>query len=883
MKTIRNVSQSSCHGKVLSMKQFFIILLMLNNTFEYIKKHLLVFIILLGCLSLNAAPVGLEEARSLGQRFVQSNFELSRQRSNLELVYSQPAFYVFNVGDAGFVIFSSDDTYRPVVGYSDQGVFDPDDMAPALQDFLNRINDYRTSHAANRASQEVVDDWNALRNGGRLVSRYGGREASFLLQTRWNQDYPYNYYCPADTAGPGGHVFAGCVATAAAQVMKYWNHPEHGQGSHTYTPGDIPQYGPITVDFGEATYEWENMPNSISSDSPVAQVEAVAKLIFHVGVSVDMNYRPSSSGASTINLCDAMPEYFFYTDHMEHYFRENYSREQYMSFIVNSIDMSWPMLHRGNSHAYVLDGYDDFGMVHFNWGWSGTNDGWFDIDGHDFAAGESLICNCVPAEVYDATPDAPTNLVVTPAENYALSTMVTWNNPIVSLSNVPLTSIDQIVIMRDFEVVYTENDVTPGAAMTFVDADVPCFGAYDYQVFAIINGQRGKSQKVENVNVGPTCSWKFLMSSNSIHGWDGSYISIQNASGTEVAQVTMTTSMPTVTNMDVPIGPVKMVWVHEYDSLEHTMSIAIKNWDNVSVFSYSGSINGLEGVIFAGNNSCGNNNECGVPSNLTAVQDINDEHVIVLHWDGVEDPGYGYAVLRDDLIVRLVNDGTTEYRDEKASLGGHCYQVAVFCEGGLNGETTNMSCESLGDYGPPRNLECETTSSFNCLLKWEAPVTNEALAGYYLYRKGAQEVEYTRIMVVDASAVTIIDDLSLEEGDYFYKLLAVYEGGDVLSAPAAYKFDPNQYYVHFYYSPTATEETHQGVKLYPNPTGGSLSIEAAALQHVEVFNLLGQKLDEASVKGDKTTIDLKGYGCGVYMVRIQTAESTVTERVFVYY
>ena len=93
------------------------------------------------------------------------------------------------------------------------------------------------------------------------------------------------------------------------------------------------------------------MPVSISSDSPQVEIEAVAQLIYHVGVSVDMNYRPSSSGAVTGKLCQTMPDYFFYTDQMDNFYRENYSHEGYMQLIIDAIEMDWPMVHRGGGHA----------------------------------------------------------------------------------------------------------------------------------------------------------------------------------------------------------------------------------------------------------------------------------------------------------------------------------------------------------------------------------------------------------------------------------------------------------------------------------------------------------------------------------------------------
>lgn len=845
------------------------------------KRIIPFLLILLGCLALDAAPVGLEEARMLGQRFVRSNFELTRQSDELTLVYSMPSFYVFNVGETGFVILSANDNYKPLLGYSQEGVFNPDDMAPALEDFLNRVNDYRTTRTDIVASQEIVSDWESLRHKGKMVSRYGGRGDNYLVQTKWNQNYPYNYSCPAASGGPGGHVYAGCVATAGAQVMKYWDHPEHGQGSHTYTPADHPEYGPITVNFGNATYDWENMPNSISTSSTMAQIEAVSTLIFHVGVSVDMNYRPTSSGAVTGELCNTLPAYFFYTNHMAHYYRDNYSREQYIGFIVEMVDMNWPMIHRGNGHAYVVDGYNDAGLIHFNWGWSGSNDGWYDIDGHNYAEGESVICNCVPAEVYNSTPKAPTNLTVTPAEDNELAATITWTNPSQSLINSQLTNIDRIEVMRGYEVIYTEDNVTPGATMSIVDNSIPCFDIFDYRVRAVMNGQPGKSVVQKGVNVGPTCQWKFVVSSSNFQGWNGSYIAVYNARGTETAHLTVTNSTPTMFNVDVPLGMVKMVWVpKEGSSLNYTLSINIKDIDNNSVFNYSGNGNALEaGVLFEGNNGCGNTADCGTPSNLTATQDPDDETTIVLHWDGIEDPGYGYLIYRDSVIVRLVTDGSTEFRDENLPLGGHCYQVATMCEGGMNGLASNMECEPAGACHAPRNLFFEVANNYKCKLTWDRPEPSDGLSGYFIYRKKDGE-EFKRIKLVGPNVTSHTDNTLNAEGDYYYKIMAYYQGLDCTSAPAANLFNSNEYFVHFYYSIDGVNETgDNGISIYPNPTSGVLNVEASMMQSVAVYNMLGQQVFEMSVSGDATSINLSGLGSGMFMVMVKTIDGVVTKKI----
>lgn len=844
------------------------------------RAFLLLSLILCG-LAVEANPVGVEEARSLAQGFVHSNFEFTRQSSVLTMVYSQPSFYVFNVGETGFVIISSNDNFRPVVGYSQKGVFEPDNMAPALQDFLDRINSYRTRRTDVVAGEDVANDWSALRSEGRLVSRYGGKDDVFLLETTWNQNYPYNCLCPADPDGPGGHVYAGCVATAAAQVMKYWNHPDHGRGSHTYYPEDHPEYGPLTVNFGNTTYDWANMPNSISSASPIEQLEAVGTLIYHAGVSVDMNYRPTGSGAVTGDLCNSLPAYFFYTNHMEHHYRENYTREEYMGFIVEMIDLGWPMLHRGNGHAYVLDGYNDAGLVHFNWGWSGSNDSWFDFDNHDYAEGESVICYCVPEDVYNATPKAPTNLVVTPDGNNELAATVTWNNPTQTISNQSLTSIDRIVVMRGCEVVYTEDGVAPGASMSFVDQSIPFYDAYDYTVYAVLNGQRGKSAVVKASNIGPSCQWNFVVSSTNFQGWHDAYIAIHNAAGTEIERVTVNSSTPEVKHVDMPLGIVHLAWVPSEESVNFNITFNVKDSDNNSVYSYSGNINAMQpGMFFEGNNGCGAEADCGTPSALMATQDANNETTIHLSWTGVDDPGYGYIIYRDSVPFRLIADGSTTFDDENVPLGGHCYQLASLCEGGMNGEMSNMSCESSGACHAPRNIDFELTPNFNCKLMWERPDPDNGLTGYFLYRRSDTE-DYRRIKVLGSNATNYTDNTVSEEGNYYYKLIAYYRDLDCYSAPAAYKYDPNQYYLHFYYSFTGTDERAEEVSIYPIPTTGMVKIEAGNMIAVSIHNLLGQSLYKAMVNGDETTINMKDFGSGMYLVRIETLNGVITKKITV--
>ena len=849
------------------------------------KKHLFALLMLVVTgITLQARPVDQETAKRLGQSFVKANFEFTRQSSDFDLVYTaysesgEACYYVYNIGNTGFVILAADDNYRPIIGYSDEGTFNPDNMAPALADYLEVVR-RGVMEAATKVSAPVAvaADWTMLEKSGRLVSRHGGREEVYLVETQWNQNYPYNYFCPEGEGGPGGHCYAGCVATAAAQLMKYWNHPLHGQGSHTYYPDDHPEYGPLTVNFGAATYDWENMPNSISVNSPIEQIEAVAQLIYHVGVSVDMNYRPSSSGAVTGRLCETMPAYFFYTDHMENNYREDYTHESYMQLIMDAIDMSWPMVHRGGGHAYVLDGYNDNDMVHFNWGWSGSSDGWFNIDEHGYTDGESVIYNYVPAEIFAATPNAPTNMNVVPSTDGTLSAVVTWKNPTLTMTNVSLTAIDQIVVARNGQVVYTEDNAVPGAEMSFVDERVPYYDCFDYAVYAITGGQQGASAKVEKVLISPACDWKIIMQSTAFQGWSGGYVSLYSATGKEIQRFTITNSVPSTLNFPVPVGTCSFGWTAPNNNVSN-MSIVIKDSENNTMFTYQGgSANLNEGIFLNVNNGCGNDITYQSPYQLRAEKE-GDNAILTWAHDGT-DPEYGYNVYRDDQLygfsreLRFVDEGIT---------AGHCYTVTAL---GLGGETghSNESCASAGDCMGATNFDYEYVgSTYKIKLKWDKPEPADGLTGYYLYRRQGEVGNYERIKLLGSSAVNYTDNTANQEGFYFYRLYAYYGATDCISAPASVKDDPNLFYLKVYYSPTEVMENEaQLVNLFPNPADQSINIEAEDMTHVTVYNMLGQYVYDADVEGNMMKINVSEWNEGIYLIRIQTAQGQLSRRVSV--
>ncbi len=776
------------------------------------KKHLMsMFALVLGIGMAQAKPVSVSQAKYVGQQFVQANFDQARQDSEITLVYTgtssrnETCFYVFNVGTTGFVIVSADDFYRPIVAYSKEGCFDAQNINPEFAFMLNKVIEGREGRLTGQATPKVTAEWQTVMNTGRLISRNGGRGAFYLCETKWNQDYPYNYYCPSGPGGPGGRVYAGCVATAMSQMMKYWNHPQQGTGSHTNPNGG-------SANFGNTYYDWGNMPNSINSNSPQEQIDAVATLMYHCAVAVDMQWSVNGSGAYSQDVPQRISQYFGYTNQATLQSRDSYTYVNWMAMLKESLDMGWPVYYSGQSyaegHAFICDGYDDNDLFHFNWGRGGNDDNYFDFDQIDYNSYDRAIFNFVPTGVYNATAQAPTNFTVTPAPNYGLAATVSWTNPSKTLNDSNLTSIDQIVVCRDNEIIYTQNNVSPGAQMSIIDNSVPRFDSFDYTVYAVCSGSHGRIAYQKKVGFGPVCTWNVNITQASNQGFRGGAIHIYNAAGTEIGQVTTTNSNIQSIPVDMPLGMVSFGWSAPTQTGAFDMTFTIKDSQNNSVYTYSGSsTNMTEGIFFSANNGCGSQAGTGVPSNLVALVDTGNNRNINVSWDGINNSGYGYLVYRDYMLYRLIPNATF-FVDENAAIGGHCYYVGYLYDGGENGNYTNESCATSGECYAPRNLDYEYTGNNNKIkLLWERPEPSDGLSGYYIFRK-TDDTEYTRIKLLGANATSYTDNSANVDGTwYYYKLYAYYGDLDCESAPANWIHDENQFYLPVYYSNTGVNYT----------------------------------------------------------------------------
>ena len=348
------------------------------------KIALILALILLAFTSSFAENITTTQAQRVAESFLRSK---TGQTPDIHLIdYADRGtfthFYVFG-NDGCFVIVSADDCVTPIIGYSTENAFGqtamPDNVFGWLKAYDDEVGTAISRHMD--ATERIVSDWSRLLSGNGLepISR---TSVSPLLLTTWDQTQPYNNLCPSTSGGPGGHAYAGCMATAMAQIMNYWEHPVTGTGNHSY---NCSGFGQLSANFGSTTYDWDNMKNTYAFGYTGAESTAVATLVYHCGVSVDMAY--GVNGAASTSYASSVPNaletYFGYATTTQYLQKSSYNDTQWINMLKTELDNGRPVLYYGQSsdagHAFVCDGYNESNQFHFNWGWNGACNGYYAI------------------------------------------------------------------------------------------------------------------------------------------------------------------------------------------------------------------------------------------------------------------------------------------------------------------------------------------------------------------------------------------------------------------------------------------------------------------------------------------------------------------------
>ena len=373
---------------------------------KYFFKLILTFIALSFLMNDTFAQSFVNEsaAKIIGTNFISNKTRNEKSQLNLFHIEKgddgQPNLYIYNVEGGGFVIVSASKNMRPVLAYSVRHSYEgeiPETAWYFIENYSKNV-DYCDANGVSMTGADI--EWKLLENN-ELPAAKNAKTVNPLIQTLWNQDYPYNYYAPeCYNYWTGNHCYAGCVACAMSQIMKYWDHPVHGHGSHSYVHGT---YGEQYANFGATTYNWAIMPNSLGSQANDA-AKAVALLMYHCGVSVNMNFGPDGSGAYSKDVETAMRQYFGYcaASYQE---RSKYTEEEWIALLKSELDKSQPVYFSGTSdsgggHAIVCDGYDAYDYFSFNLGWSGSGNDYYSInDVAGYHNNEAAVVNIFPLEI----------------------------------------------------------------------------------------------------------------------------------------------------------------------------------------------------------------------------------------------------------------------------------------------------------------------------------------------------------------------------------------------------------------------------------------------------------------------------------------------------
>ena len=349
-----------------------------------INATLTISIILLLAFNVKAKDISISEAQYIAINFIRNNPVGISPSSNysLKLAYTaksstilgKNSYYVFNKGvNDGYIIISADDcVHNEVLGYSDNGNFNFEEIPSNIKWWLEQY-------------QREIDF--AIKNNLQstpIIRSYATSVAPLLGGIAWNQGNPYNLLCPTLTNSSGNteRTVTGCVATATAQLMRYYKWPVNGTGSNSYIweNGDKT----LSMDFSQSTYDWDNMTETYNSNSSTAEKNAVSKLMYDCGISCNMDYGLSETGGSSASALDqvyGLYNFFKYDQGMRFLTRNYYKLANWEALIKNEIDNKRPVLYCGTGtdggHAFIIDGYNNNGYFHFNWGWGGNSNGYF--------------------------------------------------------------------------------------------------------------------------------------------------------------------------------------------------------------------------------------------------------------------------------------------------------------------------------------------------------------------------------------------------------------------------------------------------------------------------------------------------------------------------
>ena len=672
----------------------------INHVIHIKMKKTLLFIAVFALTvgKIFAGPVDAQRAQQLGQRFLNAQLNLVHTSATRNAV----DYYAFNVnGNNGFVIVAGDDRVKPILAYSKTGSFDPNNVSDGfeftLNTFCREIQYIRDNNL--EATDDITAEWESVAATGFIKQgRSNSAVVGPICETIWNQNWPYNSQCPEDEEGSGGRVYAGCVATAMGQVMKFYNWPPVGTGSYTYYPEGYEQQ---TANFGETEYHFELMPNALDSLSTEEDYFYIAQFLHHCGISVDMQYSGSGSGAYSDDVPNALRSYFRF-DCDDHITNDNwwgwggYTNEEWAQMLKDGgLDENIPLYYSGQDdnwqggHAFVCDGYDENDYFHFNWGWSGKDDAWCPIGAvnttkYAFNTLSGFTGHIIPnSPEYLNRPENITDFEV--VENDARNVTVSWTNPSNTMNGDPLNGFT-VSVARDGFVIFVA-DGQRGDAMDFVDSNLEP-GLYKYSV--ITENEAGFSKRSYfDILVGDKCDIVFELTDEGGNGWKGAAISVTNENGQRIAIITMEEGSEQTIVMPLLKGNLNFIWNHGwyhnsegYDT-DYECAFVIKNTDDEILYT-SGELS--DGIFLTYVNQCEHTSVAEVSENNVSLYPNPTDGIV-----NIESTGTMTISVMNMLGQKVIETTATDNANiDLSGFESGIYMVRIETENGIKTEKINV-------------------------------------------------------------------------------------------------------------------------------------------------------------------------------------------------
>lgn len=456
---------------------------------------LTVSVLLMIGLNASAKKVTMPEAEKVAKNFMYERINQYGQGIRYQDVVIAESwevassYFVFNLNE-GWVIVAARDERQPIIGYGYEGKFPrPEQLNYNTNSWLTTFIDEKDFILANQPAvdAETTQLWNHLLTSdiNTLETREMKDVTTPLLTIMWNQDSPYNLMCPEDAAGPGGHVYVGCVATAMSMIMYYWRYPLQGLGSYSYYQSP---YGIISANFGETFYNWDGMQDEIETENPWD----IAEIGFHAAVSVTMNFGPDGSGSYSYTVPAALKNRFRFGSSTQYLEKSSYNVTQWENMLQEQITNHYPVYYSGQGtgggHAFVCDGFEGMNYYHFNFGWSGSGNGWFNLQNvGGFSGSQAMVRNIIPGDAdYPYIASGQTILTSRsgsftdgsgPIEDYPSGMDASWlispQNETDSVKTITLSFVEMNTAASDYIRVYNGTSTSDPMVGEFSGTNIP--------------------------------------------------------------------------------------------------------------------------------------------------------------------------------------------------------------------------------------------------------------------------------------------------------------------------------------------------------------------------------------------------------------------------